>query len=90
MIATLGFPVRAGLAHHRQGQSPRLMLVGLFFSNFLDLVIEYLKFLLFQDFLSGPDQNICTFVAFFNDTSPVIRACYYPSKLLWPRIKPIH
>ena len=31
MITTLGFSVRAELAHHRQGQSPILMLVGLFF-----------------------------------------------------------
>lgn len=31
VVTTLGFPVEAGLAHHCQGQSPNLMLVGLFF-----------------------------------------------------------
>lgn len=37
MITTLGFSVQAELAHHRQGQSPNLMLVGLFFLHFLEL-----------------------------------------------------
>jgi len=27
MVTTLGFPVRAGLAHHCQGQSPNSLLV---------------------------------------------------------------
>ena len=35
MIGTLGFSVLAELAHHSQGQSPNLMLVGLFFLHFL-------------------------------------------------------
>lgn len=35
MITTLGFSILVELAHHRQGQSPILMLVGLFFLHFL-------------------------------------------------------
>jgi hypothetical protein len=35
MITTLGFSVRAELAHHCQGQSPYIVLVGLFFLHFL-------------------------------------------------------
>jgi hypothetical protein len=34
MITTLGFPVRAGHAHHRQGQSPNSLLVRFIFDEF--------------------------------------------------------
>lgn len=36
MITTLGFSILVELAHHCQGQSPILMLVGLFFLHFLE------------------------------------------------------